>query len=57
MLLNSFFSAQQDKCDRQGWDVPEQPGVLLHRGQHQERGQGQLRDQLSIRGGVHQADL
>ena len=54
---NSLFSAQQDKCDRQGRDVPQQPSVLLHRGQHQERGQGQLRDQLSIRGGVHEADL
>ena len=47
----------QDKRNRQGRHVPKQPGVLLHRGQHPQRGQGQLRDQLTVGGGVHQADL
>ena len=53
----SFLSVQQDKCNRQRRDIPQQPSVLLHRRQHQERGQGQLRDQLSVRGGFHEADL
>ena len=52
-----FPPLHQNKRDRQGRDVPQQPGVLLHRGQHQERGQGRLRDQLPVWGGVHQAGV